>query len=728
MNGDISRLVEQATAGLKDDPELRMDVQQELMSHAREAAEEFRGEGHSEEASLQHGIKVLGPAAEMADDLLTANRKRMAIRALVRLAARALLVPLSVLVAVWICADTFSGIGSGVGLLARFSAMSEQSGRRHSGPSQKKVDRLLGVPGLSDEERLVFHGDRSFDTRAARQKAIWERWPTNKTYYGNYITALVSEFDDNSDLGSFEREIRRGIEMDPQNARYHYMLAGKMLSRSCELKKDPQDKKRFSMVIKDRPLLNKAMGEFLAGTRKAACSTYAGDMLTQRLSMIPTARHMSEQLARLGIAAGVLLPDVSECLNLARATAPYAEMLDAEGKHAEARAYLASWRPMVEHMFQHSFTLIEVLVGFAIAEQGERNADVLQALGEIEEAERMRKGALLLQAPMKAYRARRKGSKIDGMDLRAHGGMIHIMLLPAVGDGFDEEILKILAPGRYLEHTLLERVALAVTMVCAMVAMLVVFLASLPWRRAKGDATLPLLLLPGAARSAKILLLSVILPLAVFFLYTRHSDLSGREYSALLHWPRFAAELLLLGFTIGYTSVLMTVRTVRCRCLALGIAVPEKAPRRLGLVFWFFAICFLLTLTLVYQVRLGKSGIAELASLTSLGGGILAGLLIIVLMVVLRCSRGDSECRLFRLTVARSMVPLFAAVVIVVGLLSHFHLTDREAKLVQIDGLGNGGLDVETEVTNRLRGEFLDAVGQANAMGNVLPAEAGVEQ
>jgi len=704
MSADVSKVIEQATAGLKDDPELCMDVQEELKSHIRDAAEAFRSEGHSAEEGLNHGLKAFGPATELADDLLAANRTRMKLRALVRLAVRALLVPLSVFVAIWVVADTYSGTAPMWGVFSSLVAGGAP------GPSRES-DRLLGIHGLSDEERLVFHGDRSFETPTDRQKAIWERWPTNRMYYGNYIAALVSEFGEDSDLESFENELRRGMALDPQNARYNYLLAGKMVRRACELEETPE-KAHFTLNIKDRQLLDRAMTEFLAGTRKPYCNSYTGDMLTLRLSIIPPARHMTEDLARIGIAAGVLLPAIAEYHNLAKVTGPYAEVLAAEGKHAKAIACLESWYPLSKHIFEKSFTLIEVLVGFAAVKCGERNADILESMGKEEKAARMRECALVLQSPEKAWRARRNQVRGQEESLRAHGSMLHSLLLPAAGETMSDHDL---APGRYLEHTLLERTALLTYMLGFMIMMLVAFLASQPWRRARGGTAVSMLLLPDANRAAKILLLSVIVPLAVFFLYTRHSDLGGRSYS-LLHWPRFIAELLLLAFVICYTSISMTSRTIRCRCLALGIAVPEPSRALRRLLFSFIAIAMFVLLALCPVVLVPDIGMPWTQPLVVIAGGAVTVVLFLLLVIccLLSCFRGDDAFILFRLTVARSMVPLLASVAIIVGLLAQPHLNAREARLVAIDGLGNGGFtDVETKVTQRLKADFELAIQQA---------------
>ena len=87
----------------KDDPELRLDVRAELASHIEELTASFQAEGKTPEESVELALKAFGSPADIAGDLAAANRGRMRLRALARLAARALLVPAAVVLAVALC-------------------------------------------------------------------------------------------------------------------------------------------------------------------------------------------------------------------------------------------------------------------------------------------------------------------------------------------------------------------------------------------------------------------------------------------------------------------------------------------------------------------------------------------------------------------------------------------------------------------------------------------------
>ncbi|HEX2949623.1 MAG TPA: permease prefix domain 1-containing protein, partial [Armatimonadota bacterium] len=99
MDDRFSQLITDATSGLKDDPELRLDVAAELTSHLEETTQHFAEEGMSETDSAEQAMKTFGSPLEVAGELLAANKHRMRLRALARLVLRAVVVPVAVVVA-----------------------------------------------------------------------------------------------------------------------------------------------------------------------------------------------------------------------------------------------------------------------------------------------------------------------------------------------------------------------------------------------------------------------------------------------------------------------------------------------------------------------------------------------------------------------------------------------------------------------------------------------------
>ena len=76
----IEQVVSDATLGLKDDAELRLDVRAELASHLEEAIAAHEAAGKSREEALELALKGFGPVADVAAGLVEGNRRRMKLR------------------------------------------------------------------------------------------------------------------------------------------------------------------------------------------------------------------------------------------------------------------------------------------------------------------------------------------------------------------------------------------------------------------------------------------------------------------------------------------------------------------------------------------------------------------------------------------------------------------------------------------------------------------------
>lgn len=314
------QLLNDATIGLKGDPELRLDVKQELASHLEAATDAYRDSGKTEAESLDLAAKTFGSPLEMATELQAANLNRMKWRALARLAAGALLVPGAIAVAWLIATPTLKqtrGILSSINLIGfdilkanDFMQDQQQTFERH----------------LPPEKRLILFGDKSRLTAAEQQRAIWEKDPTNQVFYGNYITYLISTHQGATNQGAIiqmEKALREGERLDPDNARYNYLLAHLLLNKAAEINQDKtpagNTNKQYRMIIKDRALLDQAMSEYAKGNAKPFWTPRTREMFLLRMSLLPLSRNMLERLWKIGMAAGLVLPDLTQQRQLARA-------------------------------------------------------------------------------------------------------------------------------------------------------------------------------------------------------------------------------------------------------------------------------------------------------------------------------------------------------------------------------------------------------------------------
>jgi hypothetical protein len=167
-------LVNLLTDRLRVDPELRLDVAEELRAHLEDSAAEFRQAGQSDEEAAASAAKALGDPQQLADDLWQANRRRIRVRGVLRWGARAALVPGAILVIIAIA----------MGMRGGFSFNPNQLLDAHM--------PAYWMDEMTEEQSFIFRGNPTAKTPIEQAKSITDRWPENPVYYGNYVTTLLN--------------------------------------------------------------------------------------------------------------------------------------------------------------------------------------------------------------------------------------------------------------------------------------------------------------------------------------------------------------------------------------------------------------------------------------------------------------------------------------------------------------------------------------------------------
>ncbi|MCX6984655.1 MAG: permease prefix domain 1-containing protein, partial [Lentisphaerae bacterium] len=321
-----------ATAGLKNDPELQLDVKAELRTHLEEHQCEAEVKGLAPDAAAEEAVRAMGQPAELAASLESANRHRMRLRSLIKIAAQWLLAPLAIAIAVmttdWVEFQAVNMLNSLTGTGYAF------------GPDINSVQRKL-----SPDQRLVLYGDPARKSFADKQKAIWEKWPKSKIYLHNYITHLISGAA-TGHYAELAAEIAKLQPLDPDNARFDYILAGRLLDQAVDIKssseKGPDGKPKtvYDTTIKDRAKLDEAMLHLKAGLAKPEFRRYTREMAVERLAIMGEPTSLLQEIQEISMLAGILLPDLSHLRNLERTSVFYGELLANEGKRKEADIFL----------------------------------------------------------------------------------------------------------------------------------------------------------------------------------------------------------------------------------------------------------------------------------------------------------------------------------------------------------------------------------------------------
>ena len=711
-NTNLEKYLSTATAGLEGDRELRLDVQAELRTHLEARLRDAQADGLTGPAAEEQALKTMGSALDLAGELAAANRRRMKLRAVIRNFARWCLVPAAVVVAC-LCMPYENGR-----LLNRLKSDLELH----------RVETLTPPPfsTISETNKLILSGDQTRTGRAAQQRAIWERWPDDKVYLHNYLTYLAAEDHTTSSeaaFAAFSAEIAKLQPLDPDNARFEYLLAGKLLEQAGEFKSEPVKnpppggKSHQAMfVIKDRQKLDRAMALLKTALAKPFFRTHTPEMTKRRDAMFRPPTTMAENLYQLYRYAGISLPDIVPHLSLAKASVYYGERLAAEGRLAEAGVYLDAYKTMIAQMNRDSFTLIEQLVIGAMAGfAAERVPPIYEQMGQPEKAAMAKAEAVALQAPAKEFKDRRKNRNNSELVLiKEHGALLAFFMLPSLG-----ELVSIgdLAPGRELDFVIAEQFAMAGVSVLLFGCMMACLAATL-YRRFRHRGAPPLLLLPTLAGTLRIIGFGILLPLLAYYLLTRYLPGAGRDFSIVLAFPKLAAELCFLLLAMFWITTSLAERQVRRRCRELDLPVPPPL-RTTG---WLVAEAALFAAFLLACV-FSFPGTTDSRSAMVLAGGLAAA------AVLLECTReimsqrqerkSREQCRLYYGTRTRSLIPVCALAMILLSVASSPFLRFEERRLVREDNVcgldADGGFTiVEARVTKRLRDGVQAALDNIN--------------
>ncbi len=695
-----------ATAGLKNDPELRLDVQSELRSHLEAHQTEAEAKGLASDVAADEAVRAMGSAAELADSLERANRHRMRLRSLLKIVAQWFLAPLAVVIAV---------LSADWGSFQIVRTLNSLSGYGNSAGSSMSSYRYRK---LTPEQRLVLYGDETRRTVCEKQKAIWEKWPKNKVYLHNYVTFLMTGEAMNTELyAEWAAEIAKLQTLDPNNARFDYILAGRLLDQAVETKtsevKDPEGKSKtvYDTTIKDRAKLDEAMAFLKAGLAKPEFRRYAREMAAERLAIMGEPTSLLQEVGKISMLAGILLPDLSQMRSLERTSLFYGELLANEGRRQEADIFLNAHRRLVPQINGDSFTLIDVLVVGAIAgSAAERLPEIYEKLGDSFAAVKAKEETAAFAAPVKQWKekinstAKTPAGQAFGKNLKRHGGILAGMLLPALGEYPTSDEL---APSRHLEYVVAEVAGLAWLSVMLIVMLLTLALMASYYRWIRGGGAAALLLLPSGGDILRILGLGVLAPILLYYGISRWLPWTARDFSLLFGFPQFIAQYLGVLCAILMGTIMLADNCVRRRCreLLLPVAPPT---RNLYIIGWVI-VGVLLALGMLPQSWLDLE-VSYVKSICMVVGVwlllmVLAGIVHYVFLEV----RYGRKCAAYYGSLARTLIPVVALTLIIVNISSRPYLRISERKLLAKDTVmrvDGGFTAIESRVTQRLKSEI----------------------
>jgi hypothetical protein len=711
----IRRWADAATERLRGDAELRLGIRAALIERLSALAEAIRRRTGSREKGVRLALSTSGaPAihgAALAASVAPFARRRARTRRLVL----AVLVPAAVLVTLLVFGIRSSQV--------RPFPYSDPWDIFHPLIDMGELIPLFPKPvepidlypnlapgkddGTSPEESITNHLREACKAR-----------PQDRALHAQLIYHLTWACPRQEEI---EAALREGEAIDPENAFYPFIRCSEGLRLDVRWHYSKFTGKNDFREIWSRDGLERDMAGVLRAIGKSHCRRYRLEAMSNWMKEFAEPGSFRE-LVRRGSARSIIgrrlcQPPIEA---LALAAPRYARLLISEGRSAEALPYLKAWHPLILEYADDADAPGEWI-------------GIHWALNDI-----VRYSASFQDDPLFSEEGRRMGALAEAFDQSFTAAENKSCEIWSAGNPYDkrkrEKGLMTLwmhpfdwfytgnedaSFGRRLEHGLLDQVGVLCAAAAGLLLLAGAALAAARWRLRRGPKARPLLLLPGWKDLLRILGLSVALPAALYFAYSRWSCFGGRELTLHVLADRFALELTLLGLAVFTLLLTQASAHLRERCRRLRIDVPAPG-RRWPIRAWWGA--------------LAAAGLACLVTRDHPGPwpSFVALLLISVFTfaVSLRLGRilfGGGIHRFFHGTLARSLVPFLAAGLFLVGPVFQAALSLEERMLVRADPTirvdPKEGLWTVPEVreVRRLKQEFQRAAAEAEAMMGFEP-------
>lgn len=653
----FDELAEQAASGLKADAELFLDVKQEIKSHLEEKAEYFASTGCSPEESVELAEKSFGSPMEVAGEILEANKEKMKLRSRLRLMLGAVVVPIAVILALYLTlgrALVAWGVDKSI-------CSHECSSTRLFNPYPDR--------GAEFRKQVNFGNSDSMLTYWRNHQSD----PDSRIWYARYVIALCAR---TRDVKACEEAVCQGERIEPENALYNMVLASCYLRRGVSSRHDKErDAKNKTDDILSRRDMELGIAELRRAARKPYYRTYSIDMARKALETMPPAILTEDYYNRMTIAANFYQIELTLIRSMTNRLLATVRLMIREGRQKQAEDLLGTChqlgRLLAGEPDQGDVALLVRRGSLAVlAKEG---AEAYSLIGENLKAQRSMERYKALESIM--YR---RSEMIPSDHAAVSTSMLGSVLRdkPRITD--DD-----LRPGRMHEHVLMEEAAVAAQLVGMTLLMLGSILSGALWLHGRKGEPSPMLLFPTAKIVLKALLFGIALPMIVYWIYSRLPNIGGREYSVWSdHRLRFIREIFVLWLVMLYVPINVIRRHIRMRCEMLGIELPRS--REESRMAWASRIS-------LWVLLCSASGIYLYEVNTPLIALLVAGL-IGCTASVMSSMKKVRQYPIYKGTVARSMVPLYAFAIIFVSLLVHPWLMYNEAKLLREDRVGIGYL------------------------------------
>lgn len=680
----FEQLAADAAAGLHADRELFLDVKQELYTHLEEKASSFTRQGKSEAESVELARKAFGSPLDVAAELLDANRRKMKLRSLLRVTFGALIVPLAILLALYV----------EYGRFARSQELMVKTSLITYAPDRWPTVPLFKPPALPAAAEV--HQLKGSTDNVENLRRYWEshrRQADGYIYYAYYAIYL-----DSSDGPAYVRAMRFGEKIEPHNALYNVLLAEYYLGHGLEKATDGTAVSYGPTYrVSDRQAFESGIAEYRAAAQKPYLREYVNTILRKKLSTLPHLVYAEDEILPLQVKNETDNP-LRYKAGIAHQIIACACILIAEKRTAEAMTVMDLWQPYIKLLVTDTdASQVNMSIAMAYGVIGSRESvAVYTRLGALHKAQQARILAGRFERVHEIFQAEHNEAqkKQLEMQLHDHADLDSALILPSLENRINEAALQ---PGRMADHVKNEERLVQLVLILLALALIATLLQGAFWLyHLRGSSAIPLLLMPKAWTIMRALLLGILLPLLIYWCYSRLPVIGGREYGWLSSMqPRFIAELLILGFLLLWLPAQLLRKGIRQRCEDLGLVVPNKKEELIIRIMHtvIVTVC-LLTLTI------SSFPVFLTPSLITIGGYlpanslpspiIITGVILIIGLCIVAIRYTHKKRQLYGLyygTVARSLAPVYAFSMLLLSLTAQPWLLYNEVHWVQQDTL-----------------------------------------
>lgn len=560
MKKSFTSFVETCTRPLADDVAMRLEVEQELEGHLEEAYEEECTLNHSDQEAQELAIKRFGDPEELSQSILLANLKKFTCRARIKRIIKIATIPF-LLIGILLAVDL--RMVKSFLMLDMFSDYNSTSSWHDLRDYTLKLFHKYDLRNVPEEKKQLVYQYLNIEKVEPEEfaKKLYESNVDNPVYTAFYARELTNRLSNNlsntkitpelqTQIDEFNSIIKNGRRIDPENALYDYLechiaLLPTMLfeyKTKSHLDNPKVFEPTFDVTIFDRAALDNAMKLYLAGLNKPFLKNYNLEIPQEVYSLVNPQNDYCGMLERVNIFSRALLSNLNMNRQLGLKVIFYGKTLDKEGKKSESEQYLQSWNKYLSQLTaNNSSTLIEVLFYHRIAKAFQESAT---KLGNTAETNKLAQ----VCTPIDSWREKKDP---NNKNIKIYAGIMSAMFIPVLKEEIPIEEFTADRLGTYLNFDLmlLSIFSLFITLLVFVYAIIL----GVNFLRGK----YPFFIFMSKKSYLKILLLGIIVPLSVWYIYNHIDFLGGRNMSILANMPRilFGQGFLLFGLPLIFYLV-----------------------------------------------------------------------------------------------------------------------------------------------------------------------------